>query len=46
VASKAADAEARANELWRAQADQYLVVIDLYSLAGEDLRIIIEGNKE
>jgi outer membrane protein TolC len=44
VAGKAADAEARANELWRARADLYLTVLDLYSLAGDNLARLIEGN--
>jgi outer membrane protein TolC len=45
VAGRSADAEARAIDLWRARADLYLTVIDLYSLAGEDLQIVIEGNQ-
>jgi outer membrane protein TolC len=44
VAERSADAEAKAIDLWRASADHYLTVIDLYSLAGEDLEKIIEGN--
>jgi outer membrane protein TolC len=44
VAGKAADAEAKANDLWRARADLYLTILDLYSLAGEDLAAIIEGS--
>jgi len=44
VAGKAADAEAKANDLWRARADHYLTLLDLYSLAGEDLAAIIEGS--
>jgi outer membrane protein TolC len=46
VAQKAVEADARANELWRAQADLYLTVIDLNLLAGESLQKIIEGNKQ
>jgi outer membrane protein TolC len=45
VAARSADAEAAAIDLWRASADLYLTVIDLYSLAGEDLEKIIEGNR-
>jgi hypothetical protein len=45
VASREADAEAKVNDLWRARADLYLVILDLYSLAGEDLAKIIEGSR-
>jgi outer membrane protein TolC len=45
VASKAADAQARADELWRARADLFLTVLDLHSLAGDDLAGIIEGHQ-
>jgi outer membrane protein TolC len=44
VASKAADIDARANELWRARADLYLTILDLHSLSGDDLAKIVEGN--
>jgi outer membrane protein TolC len=44
VGSRRADAEAKANDLWRARADLLLTVIDLYSLAGEDLASLIEGS--
>ncbi|MGA2975954.1 MAG: TolC family protein [Spirochaetia bacterium] len=44
VASKKADADAKADDLWRARADLYLTVLDLYSLAGVDIAKIIEGN--
>lgn len=46
VAAKRADSEARANELWRARADLLLTVLDLYSLAGEDLAKTIEGTRK
>ena len=45
VAERSADAESKAIDLWRASADLYLTVIDLYSLAGEDLQNIIEGTQ-
>jgi outer membrane protein TolC len=44
VASKAADIDARANELWRARADLYLTILDLHSLAGDDVAAIVQGN--
>jgi outer membrane protein TolC len=44
VGSRRADAEAKANDLWRARADLLLIVIDLYSLSGEDLANVIEGS--
>ena len=43
VSSRAADAQARADDVWRARADLYLVLLDLHSLAGDDLVGIIEG---
>jgi outer membrane protein TolC len=46
VASKAADARARADDLWRARADLYLTVLDLHALAGDDLSAIIEGRQQ
>ncbi len=46
VASRAADTQARKDDLWRAQADLYLTVLDLHSLAGDDLAGIIEGKQE
>ncbi len=45
VASKSADAQARADDLWRARADLFLTILDLHSLAGDDLAGIIEGKK-
>ena len=44
VASKAADLDARANDLWRARADLFLTILDLHSLTGDDLAKIVEGN--
>jgi hypothetical protein len=46
VASREADAEAKANDLWRAQADLYLASLDLAALAGRDLAALIEGKAE
>jgi outer membrane protein TolC len=44
VASKAADVDAGANDLWRARADLYLTILDLHSLAGDDVAKIVQGN--
>jgi outer membrane protein TolC len=44
VAEKAADAEARADDLWRAKADLFLVLLDLHALSGDDLAAVIERN--
>jgi outer membrane protein TolC len=46
VQGKQADYEAKRNDLWRARADLFLVVIDLNALAGEDLAHIIQGKAQ
>jgi len=43
VDAKRADYDTKINDFWRARADLFLTVIDLYSLAGEDLAQIIQG---
>ncbi len=43
VDSRRADYEAKQNDLWRAKADLFLTVLDLASLAGEDIARLIEG---
>jgi outer membrane protein TolC len=43
VLSRRVDREAKANELWKARADLFLVQLTLASAAGEDLGTLIEG---
>ncbi len=43
VQSRRVDREAKANELWKARADLFLVQLTLASAAGEDLATLIEG---
>ncbi|HET6486256.1 MAG TPA: hypothetical protein VFH83_07535, partial [Spirochaetia bacterium] len=43
VAAKEAEVDLSANDLWRARADLLLTVLDLESMAGEDLAPILEG---
>ena len=44
VDAKQADFEAKQNDLWRAQADLLLTVLDLASLTGQDLAALVQGN--
>jgi outer membrane protein TolC len=43
VQSRRVEREAKANELWKARADLFLVQLTLASAAGEDLATLIEG---
>jgi outer membrane protein TolC len=46
VDSKRADQEAKLNDLWRAKADLFLVIVDLASLTGKDIGNLIEGSPQ
>ncbi len=45
VAAKEAEVDLSANDLWRSRADLLLTVLDLESLAGEELAPILEGTR-
>jgi outer membrane protein TolC len=46
VDSKRADYEAKQNDLWRARADLTLVSLELASLTGDDIALLIQGNSK
>jgi outer membrane protein TolC len=46
VQSRRAEYQAKQDDLWRARADLFLIVIDLNALAGEDLAHVIQGKAQ